>query len=218
MNNIVENFNKINSNIKNLKTIKPVNIVAISKTFSLEHIRPLINYGHNHFGENKVQEALSKWKLVKNENKNLKLHMVGRLQTNKARNAVEIFDFIHSLDSQKLADVLAKHQLNLGKQLKYFIQVNIGNEIQKSGVPVSEIDSFYNYCVKSAKLDVIGLMIIPPNNQNTKIYFKSINELNQSLALKELSMGMSADYTDAIQYGATFVRIGSSIFGSRSQQ
>ena len=144
--------------------------------------------------------------------------MVGKLQSNKAKDAIKLFDYIHSLDSQKLADDLAKHELSLDKKLKYFIQVNIGNEIQKSGVPVNEIDSFYNYCVKSAKLDIIGLMIIPPNDQNTKIYFKSINELNQSLALKELSMGMSADYTDAIQYGATFVRIGSSIFGSRSQQ
>ena len=128
------------------------------------------------------------------------------------------FDYIHSLDNQKLADNLSKHQMNLGKQLKYFIQVNIGNEIQKSGVPINEIDSFYNYCINNAKLDVIGLMIIPPNDQQTKKYFQSINELNQSLALKELSMGMSADYLDAIQNGATFVRIGSSIFGSRSQQ
>ena len=142
--------------------------------------------------------------------------MVGKLQSNKAKDAIKLFDYIHSLDNQKLADALAKHQINLGKQLKYFIQVNIGNEIQKSGVPVNEIDSFYNYCINDAKLDIIGLMIIPPNDQQTKKYFQFINELNQSLALKELSMGMSADYLDAIQNGATFVRIGSSIFGSRS--
>ena len=184
----------------------------------MEHIQPLIEYGHLHFGENKVQEAVSKWTNLKKVNENIKLHMIGKLQSNKAKDAIKLFDYIHSLDNQKLADVLAKHQLSTDKQLKYFIQVNIGNEIQKSGVPVSEIDSFYNYCVKSAKLDVIGLMIIPPNNKNSKIYFKSINELNRSLALNELSMGMSADYEDAIQCGATFVRIGSSIFGSRSQQ
>ena len=215
MNNIVENFNKINSNIKNLKTIKPVNIVAISKTFSLEHIRPLINYGHNHFGENKVQEALSKWKLVKNENKNLKLHMVGRLQTNKARNAVEIFDFIHSLDSQRLADVLSKSEINSGKNLKYFIQINIGKETQKSGISVNELDSFYDYCSKEKKLNILGLMVIPPVNKNTEEYFKHLNELNKSLGLKELSMGMSSDYEKAIKHESTFVRIGSSIFGSR---
>mgnify|MGYP006246670423 CR=1 FL=1 len=161
---------------------------------------PLVEYGHIHFGENKVQEAVSKWRDIKLKRQNLKLHMIGKLQSNKAKSAAELFDYIHSLDSQKLADVLSKHQLSLDKQLKYFIQVNIGNEIQKSGVPVNEIDSFYNYCVKSAKLDVIGVMIIPPNNKITKLYFKSINELNQSLALKELSMGMSADYLDAIQY------------------
>ena len=151
-------------------------------------------------------------------NENVELHMVGKLQSNKAKDAIKLFDYIHSLDNQKLADNLSKHQMNLGKQLKYFIQVNIGNEIQKSGVPINEIDSFYNYCINNAKLDVIGLMIIPPNDQQTKKYFQSINELNQSLGLKELSMGMSADYLDAIQNGATFVRIGSSIFGSRSQQ
>ena len=216
--NIVESFKKIQLNINKINTDKKVNIIAVSKTFPIEYIQPLIDYGHLHFGENKVQEAVSKWTAIKKDNEKIKLHMVGKLQSNKAKDAIKLFDYIHSLDSQKLADVLSKHQLSLDKQLKYFIQVNIGNEIQKSGVSINEIDSFYNYCVKSAKLDVIGLMIIPPNNKNTKVYFKSINELNQSLALKELSMGMSADYKDAIQYGTTFVRIGSSIFGSRSQQ
>ena len=144
--------------------------------------------------------------------------MVGKLQSNKAKDAVKLFDYIHSLDSQKLADVLAKHQLSLNKQLKYFIQVNLGNEIQKSGVPVNEIESFYNYCINIAKLDVIGLMIIPPNDEQTTKYFKSIYQLNKSLALNELSMGMSADYSEAILNGSTFVRIGSSIFGPRSQQ
>ena len=218
MTNIVESFKKIQLNINKINTDKIVNIIAVSKTFPMEHIQPLIDYGHLHFGENKVQEASSKWTVIKKDNENVKLHMVGKLQSNKAKDAIKLFDYIHSLDNQKLADNLSKHQMNLGKQLKYFIQVNIGNEIQKSGVPINEIDSFYNYCINNAKLDVIGLMIIPPNDQQTKKYFQSINELNQSLALKELSMGMSADYLDAIQNGATFVRIGSSIFGSRSQQ
>ena len=215
---IIQRFNKIKSNISKIDINKSIKIVAVTKTFTLDTIRPLIDYGHDHFGENKVQEAVSKWTSIKKVNANIKLHMVGKLQSNKAKDAIKLFDYIHSLDSQKLADVLAKHQLSLNKQLKYFIQVNIGNEIQKSGVPVNEIDSFYNYCVKSANLNVIGLMIIPPNDQHTKKYFQSINETNKSLALKELSMGMSADYVDAIQNGATFVRIGSSIFGSRSQQ
>ena len=149
-------------------------------------------------------------------NKNLKLHMIGKLQSNKAKDAVKLFDYIHSLDNQKLADSLAKHQINLNKNLNYFIQVNIGNEIQKSGIPVSELDAFYNYCVNEIKLKIIGLMVIPPINQSVEKYFKSKNELNNSLALKSLSMGMSADYVEAVKYGSTFVRIGSSIFGSRS--
>tara|TARA_B110000971_G_C19878884_1_gene439711 strand:+ start:45 stop:695 length:651 start_codon:yes stop_codon:yes gene_type:complete len=215
MNTIVESFNKIKSNIVLLKPIKAVNIIAVSKTFSLSHIKPLIDCGHNHFGENKVQEASAKWAEIKKEKKNLNLHMIGKLQSNKAKNAIEIFDYIHSLDNQKLADVLTKTQINLNKNLKYFIQVNIGNELQKSGVPVSELDAFYNYCTKEKKLEIVGLMVIPPNNSNTKKYFKSLNELSTSLALKHLSMGMSADYTDAITCGATFVRIGSLIFGKR---
>jgi len=217
MTNIVESLKKIQLNINKIASDKKVNVIAVSKTFPITHVQPLLDYGHLHFGENKIQEAISKWTAIKKNNENVKLHMVGKLQSNKAKDAVKLFDYIHSLDNQKLADILAKHQMNLGKQLKYFIQVNIGNEIQKSGVPVNEIDSFYNYCINSAKLDVIGLMIIPPNDQQTKKYFQSINELNKSLALKELSMGMSADYSDAILNGSTFVRIGSSIFGPRSQ-
>ena len=216
--NIVESFKKIQLNINKIVSDKKVNVIAVSKTFPLTHIQPLIDYGHLHFGENKVQEAVSKWALIKKDNENIKLHMVGKLQSNKAKDAVKLFDYIHSLDSQKLADVLAKHQLRLNKQLKYFIQVNLSNEIQKSGVPVNEIDSFYNYCINIAKLDVIGLMIIPPNDEQTTKYFKSIYQLNKSLALNELSMGMSADYSEAILNGSTFVRIGSSIFGPRSQQ
>lgn len=216
MTSIVESFKKINSNILRLDLKKNVNIIAVSKTFSIDHIKPLIDFGHTHFGENKVQEAASKWTEVKKEKPNIKLHMVGKLQSNKAKGAVEIFDYIHSLDNQKLADVLSKAQNNKNKFLKYFIQVNIGNEIQKSGISISELDDFYNYCVNEKKLEIIGLMIIPPNDNNTIKYFKTINELNSSLALKELSMGMSADYLEALNHGATFVRIGSSIFGERS--
>ena len=215
MNIIIQRFNKIKSNITSIKPMRPVNIVAVSKTFSLNHIQPLIDHGHKHFGENKVQEAFSKWHELKKSNNSLNLHMIGKLQSNKAKKAVEIFDYIHSLDNQKLADKLSREQQNLGKKLKYFIQVNIGNELQKSGVRAQELDNFYNYCIKEKNLNVIGLMVIPPNDNNTNKYFKNLDELNNSLSLKELSMGMSADYYDAIKNNATFVRIGSLIFGDR---
>ena len=216
MSTIIERFNKIKSNIDLLKPLKQVNIIAVSKTFSLTHILPLVNYGHNHYGENKVQEALAKWNDLKKERNDLKLHMIGKLQSNKAKAAIEIFDYIHSLDNQKLADTLSKGQKNINKILKYFIQVNIGNELQKSGIPVNELDAFYNYCTKEINLNIVGLMVIPPNEKNTKQYFKSLNELNTSLALRDLSMGMSSDYLEAVNCGATYVRIGSSIFGPRS--
>ncbi len=213
---IIERYNKIKSNIDAISNTKLVNIIAVSKTFTLEHIHPLIEHGHIHFGENKVQEALAKWTDQKKINSSLKLHMIGKLQSNKAKDAVKLFDYIHSLDNQKLADTLARHQLNLNKKLKYFIQVNIGNEIQKSGIPVNELDAFYNYCINEIKLEIIGLMIIPPNDNKPEKYFKSLNELNKSLELKNLSMGMSADYIEAVKHGSNYVRIGSSIFGDRS--
>ena len=216
MNNIIESFKKIQSNIKEQSSSKPVNVIAVSKTFTLNHIQPLIDYGHIHFGENKVQEASAKWSEHKKNNQRLKLHMIGKLQRNKAKDAVKIFDYIHSLDSQKLADALAKHQKKLNKTINYFIQVNIGNEIQKSGIPVRELDPFYNYCTQEINLKIIGLMVIPPNDKKSEKYFKSLNDLNKSLALENLSMGMSSDYIDAIKNEATFVRIGSSIFGARS--
>ena len=216
MSTIIERFDKIKLNIAKSNPEQKVSIIAVSKTFPLEHINPLVNYGHQHFGENKVQEAISKWTQIKKENDNLKLHMIGKLQSNKAKDAVKLFDYIHSLDSQKLADALSKHQMSLRKNLKYFIQVNIANEIQKSGIPVGELDSFYNYCKNKINLNIQGLMVIPPNNNSPEKYFKSLNELNRSLALEDLSMGMSADYTEAIKHGATFIRVGSSIFGERS--
>ena len=213
---IIERFNKIKSNILKIKPSKPVKIIAVSKTFSLEHVQPLIDYGHEHFGENKVQEAKVKWSVIKNKKTNLQLHMIGKLQNNKVNDAVKIFEYIHSLDNQKLADNLSKAQKNFNKKIKYFIQVNVGNEIQKSGITANDLDAFYNYCINEINLDVVGLMVIPPNDKNTQKYFNIINELNVSLALNELSMGMSANYTDAVNSGATFLRIGSSIFGDRS--
>ena len=215
MSTIIDRFEKIKSKIAALKPVKPVNIIAVSKTFTLDYIKPLIDYGHLHFGENKVQEAAAKWALQKKTNNKLKLHMIGKLQSNKAKDAVKLFDYIHSVDNQKLADALSRHQRNLNKNLNYFIQVNIGNEIQKSGIPANELDGFFNYCVNEINLKIIGLMVIPPNNQNASKYFKSMNELNKSLALENLSMGMSADFIDAVEHGSNFVRVGSSIFGSR---
>jgi len=216
MNIIIERFNKIKSNISKIDNANSLKIIAISKTFSLKHIMPLIELGHNHFGENKVQEADVKWNQIKKEKNNLQLHMVGKLQSNKAKKAVEIFDYIHSLDSQKLADVLSKCQNEINKSINYFIQVNIGNEFQKSGIQYNEVDEFYNYCTREKKMNIIGLMAIPPNDDNTEKYFKSLSELNSSLGLKELSMGMSSDYMKAINYKATYLRIGSAIFGERS--
>ena len=216
MNIIIERFKKIQSNISKIDNCNGLNIIAISKTFSLEHIMPLIELGHDHFGENKVQEAETKWNKIKKEKNNLRLHMVGKLQSNKAKKAVEIFDYIHSLDSQKLADILSKSQDEINKSINYFIQVNIGSESQKAGIQYNEVDQFYTYCTKEKKMNIVGLMAIPPNDENTEKYFKSLSELNSSLGLKELSMGMSSDYMKAINYKATYLRIGSAIFGERS--
>ena len=216
MNIIIERFNKIQSNISKLNNSKSPKIVAVSKTFSLDHIMPLIEHGHNHFGENKVQEAEAKWLQIKKEKKNLQLHMIGKLQSNKAKQAVKIFDYIHSLDSQKLADILSKSQNEINKSINYFIQVNIGNEKQKSGINYNEVDQFYNYCSKEKKMNILGLMAIPPQDENTEKYFKSLSDLNSSLGLTELSMGMSSDYIQAINYKASYLRIGSAIFGDRS--
>lgn len=212
MNIIVERLNKIKSNIHDSKT----NIIAVSKTFPIDIIKPLIEIGHTHFGENKVQEADFKWSDIKNTNKNIKLHMIGRLQSNKAKQAVELFDYIHSLDSVKLAENLSKFEKKINKKVKYFIQVNVGGEKQKSGIPPNELDYFYTYCVKNLNLNIIGLMAIPPNDGNEERHFKYLFESNSSLALEHLSMGMSSDYKIALKYKATFLRIGSLIFGKRA--
>ena len=214
---IVDRFKKIKSNINSLDNSKTINIVAISKTFSIEHIKPLLNIGHDHFGENKVQEAISKWREIKKSDSNLKLHMVGKLQSNKSKKAVELFDYIHSLDNKKLADSLSKAELETKRNIKYFIQVNIGNEDQKSGISLNDLNNFFSYCTKEKKLNVIGLMCIPPNDNNEEKYFEIMNEKNKLLNLKNLSMGMSSDYSKAIKYHANFLRIGSGIFGERNQ-
>jgi len=203
-------------NIKSLVNNSNVKIIAVSKTFSYDVISPLVDYGHLHFGENKVQEAQSKWLDIKKIHPDINLHMIGKLQSNKAKDAIKLFDYIHSLDNQKLAHTLAKHENSLNKKLKYFIQVNIGGENQKSGIGINLLDDFYYYCVRELKMNIIGLMVIPPNDGKEVDYFKKLMELNKQLGLKELSMGMSADYQKALNYETTFVRIGSSIFGNRS--
>ena len=215
----IKNLVNINENVKtNLqdetKTFAAPKIIAVSKTFKIDHIMPLINHGHQDYGENKVQEATEKWTSIKNENKNIKLHLIGGLQTNKVKNAVRLFDYIHSLDSKKLADKISYQVKEQNVKTKIFIQVNLGKEDQKSGIPEEELFDFYKYC-KNLDLNIIGLMCIPPFNQDSTKYFSKMQELNQKIGLKELSMGMSADYLNAIKYGSTFVRIGSDIFGQR---
>ncbi len=215
----IKNLLKINENVKtNLqnetKTLAVPKIIAVSKTFKIDHIMPLINHGHLDYAENKVQEAIEKWTKIKEENKNIKLHLIGGLQTNKVKNAVQLFDYIHSLDSKKLADKISNQQKEQNVETKIFIQVNIGKEEQKSGIPEEELFDFYKYC-KNLNLNIIGLMCIPPYNQDSSKYFLKMKELNKKIGLKELSMGMSADYLNAIKYGSTFVRIGSDIFGKR---
>jgi PLP dependent protein len=213
---IIDRFNKIKSNILLSEAKRAINIIAVSKMFTLDHIKPLIDIKHVHFGENKVQEADSKWSALKKNNQNIKLHMIGKLQSNKAKKAVQIFDYIHSLDSQKLADTLVKNEKLFNKKLKYFIQVNLGSESQKSGIQYKEVDQFYTYCRDELNMDILGLMAIPPNNANTKEYFKTISELNYSLNLPDLSLGMTNDYQLALNYNSTFLRIGSGIFGERN--
>ncbi len=218
MNTIIDRYNKINSFINEQGKKDLVNVIAISKTFTFDYIKPLIDHGHKHFGENKVQEALLKWRVFKKNNASIKLHMVGKLQSNKAKKAVELFDFIHSLDNEKLAISLSDAEQKLSKNLKYFIQVNTGLEKQKSGISSASLNEFYNYCVREKKLDVIGLMSIPPNDGNSDMHFKTLAELNSSLSLRDISMGMSNDYKNALNHGSTFLRIGSSIFGKRSKE
>ena len=207
-NNIKLHLNKINLN-------HHPKIIAVSKTFKIDKILPLIEYGHIHYGENKVQEAVEKWTDIKKTNSKIQLHMIGKLQTNKVKFAVQLFDYIHSVDSKKLAKKIADEQLKFNKKIKIFLQVNIGEENQKSGINKNEIDQLVSYC-KEIGLDLIGLMCIPPFNVDPKEYFEEMQILNKNLGFSELSMGMSSDFLVAVKYLSTYVRIGSSIFGQRS--
>tara|TARA_B100001027_G_C16249887_1_gene323857 strand:- start:767 stop:1414 length:648 start_codon:yes stop_codon:yes gene_type:complete len=213
---IINKFDKIKKEISDVSVNIKTEIIAVSKTFSMSQIKPLIDHGHRHFGENKVQEAEKKWSETKKTIPDLKLHMIGSLQSNKAKKAVELFDYIHSLDSEKLAKELCKRQLEIRKDLNYFIQINLGSEEQKGGLNIDDLTSFYNYCSNDLKLSIIGLMAIPPNDNAAEKYFKQISELNKKIGLAQLSIGMSNDYLDAIKYGASHVRIGSAIFGNRN--
>jgi PLP dependent protein len=212
INNLISIQNELKSSSEKDKHPK---IIAVSKTFSLDNIQPLIDYGHCHFGENKVQEAVNKWSDLKNQNNDIKLHMIGKLQTNKVKYAVSLFDYIHSLDNIKLAEKISVEQKKINKNLKLFIQVNIGDENQKNGIEPDNLLVFYNKCIKELKLDIIGLMCIPPQN-NAKTYFINMQKLNKTLNLNDLSMGMSADYLEAVKHGSTFIRVGSKIFGDRA--
>ncbi len=190
-------------------------IIAVTKTFALENIIPLVDFGHVHFGENKLQEADFKWKEFKKKNLNIQLHMLGPIQSNKAKKAVQLFDYIHSLDSEKLANKINSYEKELKKKTKIFIQVNIGDEQQKSGIQIKNAEDFYNYCTKNLSLNIIGLMCLPPINSNPSLFFKILKEESTRLNLKELSMGMSNDYNDAILCGSTFLRLGTAIMGKR---
>ena len=221
MHNVVNNLLSIQNELKikinklNLNNYKP-NIIAVSKTFSMKDIDPLINHGHIHFGENKVQEAVEKWSNVKNDIKSIKLHMVGKLQTNKVKYVIPLFDYIHSLDNLKLAEKISKEQIKKNKIINLFIQINIGNEKQKNGILIEELDSFYKTCTQNLGLKIIGLMCLPPNEKKSSIYFHKMQQLTEKLHLKEISMGMSSDYLDAINFQATYLRIGTKIFGDRN--
>jgi pyridoxal phosphate enzyme (YggS family) len=207
------NFKKINDIVKELSN--KANIIAVTKTFPLEAVSSLISYGHLHYGENKVLEAINKWSNLLKVNKAVQLHLIGHLQSNKAKEAVSVFSYIHSLDSEKLANILSKEEKSANKKIKYFIQVNLGGEKQKFGILVNLVDDFIKYTKNDLGLDVIGLMCIPPVDHDPNPYFLSLKKIADSNELSELSMGMSNDYKDAINHGATFIRIGSAIFGQR---
>ena len=213
--NLLNIKNEIKTKLEELKYNYLPNIVAVSKTFSIKHIVPIIDYGHVHFGENKVQEALDKWPGVKKSNPNITLHMVVKLQTNKVKFALQIFDFIHSLDNLKLAKKISEEQKKYKVKPKIFIQINIGDEDQKSGIIKTDILDFYNEC-KNLDLDIVGTMCLPPYNKDTKKFFLEMEQINNKLKFKELSMGMSHDYLSAIEHSASYLRIGSKIFGERS--
>ena len=207
---------KINEIIRKRQLKSIPKIIAVTKTFPINQITPLLKMGHIHFGENKIQEAEGKWVDTKKTYKNLQLHMLGKLQSNKAKKAVQLFDYIHSLDNAKLATKICQFEKELNKKVKLFIQVNLGGEIQKSGILLNDLDNFYNFCTKKLSLNIIGLMCLPPMNSDTSKYFKILKQLSEKLNLTDLSMGMSADYELAILNGSTFLRLGTAIFGERA--
>ena len=212
----ISNYKFINDKINSLA--KKVTLIVVSKTFTMNIIKPLIDFGHLHFGENKVQEASLKWTDTLVENKNLKLHMLGKIQSNKVDSIVKIFSYIHSLDSEKLANKFSESENKISKKLNYFIQVNIGDEAQKGGINSNLLPDFLKFCKIELKLNILGLMCIPPANSKPDFFFNKLKDLNESFNLKDLSMGMSDDFEIAIKLGSTYVRVGSSIFGQRSSQ
>jgi len=212
MENVVKNFNVIKQEIIDKKNVK---LVAVTKTFSISHILPIINEGHTDFGENKVQEAMEKWTSIKQDFPKINLHLIGKLQTNKVKFVLPLFDYIHSLDNLKLANKIAEEQIKKNFKPKIFIQVNIGEEAQKGGIEIDNLENFYKRCIEDFKLNIIGLMCIPPFDKDSKTYFVKMRELSENLNLKDISMGMSDDYMEAIKQGSTFIRVGSKIFGAR---
>ncbi len=216
MHKSIINLNLIKEDLKSkITNYNKIKVIAVSKTFPIESIKPLIEYGHLDYGENKVQEAISKWTDIKSLNSNIKLHLIGKLQTNKVKLALTIFDYIHSLDNKKLAKKIANEELKQNKKIKIFLQINIGNEEQKSGINKDHLEEFYSYC-KNLNLDIVGLMCIPPTEIKSEIFFKEMDLLAKKFDLLELSMGMSSDYIEAAKNSATYLRIGSNIFGKRS--
>tara|TARA_B100000965_G_scaffold215985_1_gene180676 strand:+ start:252 stop:902 length:651 start_codon:yes stop_codon:yes gene_type:complete len=215
MHKTVDNLKLIENEYKDKKFSNIPQIIAVSKTFPIDKILPLIDYGHIHYGENKLQEAVNKWSEVKRKYEKIKLHMVGSCQTNKVKYLIPLFDYLHSLDNLKLAAKISNEQVKKGKKLKIFIQVNIGSESQKSGVEIKNLNNFYEECNKNLDLNIIGLMCIPPINEKSSEYFSKMQNLSEEIGLENLSMGMSDDYLEAAQHGSNFVRIGTKIFGKR---
>ena len=212
--NLIAIENQLKSSLGEINESNLPNIIAVSKTFKIDKILPLIEHGHLHFGENKVQEAIEKWSEIKSNNTSIQLHMIGKLQTNKVKFAVKLFDYIHSVDSEKLAKKIADEQLKINKKLKVFIQVNVGDESQKSGININETNNLVIVC-KKLNLNVIGFMCIPPAGGDPTIYFKEMDKITKINNFKQLSMGMSSDYLKAAQFNSTYLRIGSNIFGQR---
>jgi len=206
-NQILSNINRISDNIR---------LIVVSKTFSINHLKPILDLGHTHFGENRVHESIDKWTNLLKENSDLKIHLIGKLQTNKVVEAINHFSFVHSLDNEKLAIKISKEENNLGKKIKYFVQVNIGKEVQKSGISIENCSQFIKFCINELKINIHGLMCIPPVNENPNKFFLKLKEIANFEGLKNLSMGMSNDYLEAINCGANYLRIGSAILGTRS--